>query len=366
MKIVNLEAESHYSAGLKKAGVFKNTFPELKKAFYNFKPFFSSKIAKLFSKGIEIASSTTGSFGIIERIKKVFPEQFEFYKGLLEGSSYKSLISLSIVVEILISKTLTLPFCSSVVMKKDNFKVLGKNFDFLYFIADFLHLEIRKGKKFKFIGSSLPSSITVFEGMNEKGLAISYNYGYSKKGGRLSPPISSYITKALGEFEKAEDFLYFIKNELTTIPNGAIVSVLDGDRNSYSIEISPPNKVSILELDEFFRSNIYKNPDILKYSIPENKRFPKSTPIKYLRRTLIQESNIKRFKRGDELLKKGEVVFSILKDHGGLKEGGENTICRHSPLNPTLASYVFSPEEKKLYYKKGNPCKGEYSIFSFT
>ncbi len=364
MKTYNLVDDSFYKAGVLKGSYFKEKVDDLRENLYKFKESGSYLKNKILFYALEKTSLLSSGFGILKRAEKDFPEIMEFFSGMVEGGIDDSIIVLTLVMESVVSKLLALGNCSAFVKWENEKKILGKNFDFLNYLKGEIYPELRKGKNFLFWGTSIPTLPSVIEGMNEEGLTIAYNYGYSKFAGKFSTPISFYITKALGEMEFAEEFVDFLNENLKDIPNGAIVSVVDKNEVSYVVEISPPDKISCLREDEFFRSNIYANPELESFSIEKDKRFSKLFPIKWYRGKFIQESNIKRFERGKEILKRKN-SFSILKDHGNDGVPSENTICRHSPTNPTLFSFLAIPKERKIYFKDGFPCSGEYEEFLF-
>jgi hypothetical protein len=261
------------------------------------------------------------------------------------------------------------PSCCAGVLVKGEQGFLIKNFDFPFELQEYqnvkyVHLTGNCG--FSHISMGISAVPHVISGLNEKGLAISLNSGYSSDILHSAIPsgvICQEILETCKTIDEAKEILMKIP-----ISAGWIFIMLDKDHKGLVVERTA-NHAGFREFSAekeglyLAAANSLIHPDIKPYQLPDNTIFTVRGPTNGLpvlklaewRRTRM-ESLLK------DLLAKGckierQDLQKILADHENLpNDPYKESICRHGDLFKTLSSIIIEPKANHFYYSDGNMC----------
>ncbi|MCK4779627.1 MAG: linear amide C-N hydrolase, partial [Candidatus Lokiarchaeota archaeon] len=205
-------------------------------------------------------------------------------------------------------------------------------------------------------------------GMNEKGLAIGYNYGRSWKKEpldfRLKGVPGTFIVQEVLETcattQEAVDFI----TKFTERANGCHFGLMDTSGDTCVIETtSTRHAIRKPEDGILAHTNHYQTEELKDANLPEYVRFKMDdmdiSPI---------ESPIRRYQREIELLEKNKgqitmnTIKSILSDHDN-REPDDFTVCTHGPSAGTLGSIIVLPTKREFWVTDNHPCSSEYEKF---
>jgi predicted choloylglycine hydrolase len=205
-------------------------------------------------------------------------------------------------------------------------------------------------------------------GLNERGLAIGYNYGRSWKSDPLDfrlkgVPGSFIVQQVLESCATTSEAVDYITN-FPSRSNGCHYGLMDGSGTTCVIETtSTRHAVRHPEDGILAHTNHYQTEKLKDANLPEFVRFKMNdmdiSPI---------ESPIKRYKREIKLLKKynGKITIdifkAILRDHDN-REPDDFTVCTHGPSAGTLGSIIILPTKNEFWVTDSYPCNSEYEKF---
>ncbi len=263
--------------------------------------------------------------------------------------------------------SLTIPECS-----ETGGILMTKNFGYP-FITLFIHFGKRLSieGKHKMLSFSLSPLIGTPHGINEEGLAISYNYAYPQDGPLEGLPISTLVQEALLNFTTVKQTIDYFKK--MPIGNGALVTVGDAEGHSICMEVCfKAIGTRTAEDGRIIVANDLLSPEGKLIDKPYNARFTnKAHPG--LRDKLMNESSKHRHDRMDYLycraLNKGKITLNdlhgFITDHGPTGYGSNNTICRHGPAANTTTAIIFDIKNRCLYGTIDSPCKNPLKKYKF-
>ncbi len=320
--------------------------------------FLRKEVAKRWQKNIEI----------------ITPRQFERMKGISSGSGtdLEELLVVQALEVMADDVSLVMTGCFSAVFlpqRIDSNEVVAiKNFDFIseFKIDNLLRFSQPKGKlsslelTYKQIAGS-------HDGINEKGLCVTYNYGLTTEKIQSRLPMTLLVQEILENCQTSEDALGVIRN--FRYPNAAILTLADKNNNAVSIEITPDH-IGIRKPENGFlvNTNFFIIDEMKKYDIPSAACYSNRAP-KGIRGLRIHETNEKRYHRAMDIIKAKhklnlDDLKGILTDHGD-GFGSENTICRHGEFFSTQVSAIFYPSRRKALVSFGHPCEAGFTEYVF-
>jgi isopenicillin-N N-acyltransferase-like protein len=255
------------------------------------------------------------------------------------------------------------------VATSDNLMIFGRNYDFPNVLQPFQVVrEETPDEGYRNINFTQYPLSGCHMGMNEKGLAIGYNYGRSWKTEPLDfrlkgVPGSFIVQEVLETCATTQEASNFITN-FTCRSNGCHYGLMDSSGDTCVIETtSTRHAIRRPEDGILAHTNHYQTEKLKDANLPDFVRFKMDdmdiSPI---------ESPIRRYQREIELLKehKGQItkqtVKEILKDHDN-REPDDFTVCTHGPAAGTLGSIIILPTKKEFWVTDNHPCNSEYEKF---
>jgi len=295
--------------------------------------------------------------------------------GIADGAGVnRELIFLAQTLEIILDH---IPYnlgCTTVAISPERYitgePVIIKNFDFLdnFRALNIIRKSVPEGG-IQSLELSFTSIAGAHTGMNKAGLAISYNYGYSKEPQQPRVPITCHIQTVLEKYGSTEESVNFLINK--PFAAGAIITICDSNARMVTIEGSPsrkalnyPDKNGLM-----INTNLFATSEMQPVNIPGNATFDNNMPYN-LNRIKVHESNRIRAACAGNMLNSEkrispETLIGLLASHGPDNNAYDNCLCRHIPIFHTVASAIMFPASKTAYFLIGSPCKKKYHKYRF-
>lgn len=205
-------------------------------------------------------------------------------------------------------------------------------------------------------------------GVNEKGLAISYNFGHALDKADKLVPVSILVQEALEGCENTEQALEYFENSPRA--GGALLMMADESGDIASLELTPHvHGVRRPDKDSIAHTNHYHVPRMAAIDVPHEAAYSDEMP-ELLRGESVRESSESRYERLVGLLENAKTLdekglVKIMSDHGGLGTPSDETICRHGPYYVTANSILLYPARKIMKAAAGRVCESEFKTIGF-
>ncbi|MFW9771323.1 MAG: C45 family autoproteolytic acyltransferase/hydrolase [Candidatus Thorarchaeota archaeon] len=330
---------------------------------------------------IRIALGIMGKRYIKNPLQLLLPNQYEKMKALSKGAAIKeSLIYGGHFIEVMsgdpksLYKNPPVQSCSMIFAHpeatSDNTLIFGRNYDFPNVLQPFQVVrEENPDDGYKNLNFTQYPLVGCHMGLNEKGLAIGYNYGRSWKKVPLDfrlkgVPGTFIVQEVLETCSTTQEAIDFITN-FNARANGCHYGLVDNSGDICVIETtSTRHAIRSPESGILAHTNHYQTEELQDANLPDYVRFKMDdmdiNPI---------ESPIRRYIREIDLLKNynGKINFDtfkiILSDHDN-REPDDFTVCTHGPAAGTLGSIIILPRKKEFWVTDNHPCISKYEKFT--
>lgn len=302
-------------------------------------------------------------------IERHYPEQAERMAGISEGSGLApSLLHLGLAAELLLNRVHWLPgACSAIAVsgaKSKNGALIGKNFDYPPgFRAGFCVRRSSPLKGYRSIDVTVVPLAGCHSGVNEAGLAVTYNYGYAQEDGPAPLPITLLVQRMLERCATVAEATELARTSPRS--GGALLTVADANGATAVIELSPL-RCAVRPAEEGVSrcANHYLSPELCPIDVPHSAVYGPHT-VAPLRGERVHLSSEKRMDELGRLAAASEPfgpdeVERLLRDHGGGERGSDLTICRHGHYYSTTCSVVLLPGERALRVLFDSPCQRQF------
>ncbi len=367
---------SHYDMGFKQGQSLKSSIKEGFDNLFEFDPIKKVRPFYMNSSFIAEAAGMIAYNFLMRKTDEFDPDTYQRIKGISAGSElHLNLFLFAQFFESLISSPyMTMSGCTGAILDSSRTKIkkslLIKNYDLFSFLR--MTTCVRKSspsarlKSLELIISPMAGSHI---GLNEAGLAISYNYGMEKSHYKKNLPPTLICQYVLENFSRTRQAVEFIRDMGAS--NGAIFFILDDSGDGIVMETLGKNSAIRPMKDGIVTaSNMFLHPDMMKYNYRDTDRYDRIISPPHYHGMLINTTNRMRYRRISELLDRPlRTRFStmylkkVLKDHNGEAEGNDNTICRHDEVLSTLASVILDIKERKMEVATGEPCCNIYQTY---
>jgi predicted choloylglycine hydrolase len=208
------------------------------------------------------------------------------------------------------------------------------------------------------------------DGVNEKGLAIAYDYAVPTDASTEPVPLTLAISAALESCASTGEAVDFLSRHPRT--GGALLQIADASGEVAALELSNTRAAARRPLDGeqlLHHTNCYSVAALRDVEVPRDAIYSQRS-VRVLRGEPIHLSSEVRDSRLRELLsgRPGplgpEDLWEILSDHGGAAEGNDLTLCRHGPYWSTIATIQLAPRERLLRIALGPTCRAEPAAFT--
>jgi hypothetical protein len=263
--------------------------------------------------------------------------------------------------------------CSAVAVRgrrtTDGSPIIARNFDYLPLVQPFYVLrECRPENGYRSIEFTAAPLAGTIDGMNERGLCITYNYAYAMDVGGPAATISMAISTALAHCSTVDEAATHIINHRRY--GAGLLMLADASGDIASIELSS-NHSAVRRPSEgedtLCHSNSYVTEAMQRIEAPPNAYYSHRVP-KPLRGSRVLESSDRRDERFVELLAKtqqfdGDSLQSVMADHGAGGNGTACTPCMHSDYWNTTACVQFYPRERRMRVAFDAACRATFVEF---
>ncbi len=260
---------------------------------------------------------------------------------------------------------LQIPACSSVALAPERTAfgepLIAKNFDYLPETQPFniLRRNAPQGR----LGSldlSFPTLAGSHDGLNERGLAIAYNYGYPADKSRPRLPITLLVQEVLERCSTVAEAVDLISK----LPRrgGALLTLADAGGSIASIELTS-RRCAVRPADDGIVMNT--NHYHCEQTKAVDAAFGRFAWRWQRGRHWMGPSSQCRFDRLAELARARrrwdiDDLVGLLSDHGPDGQGSVMTVCRHPPPFATTVSMIILPVRREIHLAAGNACEHSF------
>jgi predicted choloylglycine hydrolase len=370
---------SHYEIGVQQGEAIRgllnklmHVLPELD-AFKRMKP-------RLIPTSLFLSFAKRRAADLLEEdIFQIYPRQGERMRGMSKGCGMDlPMLMLLQSMEMLIGKiteaNYRLEACTSLGFEAERTTVgepiVAKNFDYLNELAPFhLACRTRPSGRFVTMGCTMAPLPGMLDGMNEHGLTVTYNLGYTTDEPEVHAPLSMALQEMLETCRTTGEAVEFI-TKARQGGHDALLMITDSEGDVRAVELTPRRSSTRRPSGGLIvNTNHYHTEELQRHEIPRDAIWDGDVHDLLIGRRIF-ESTERRLMRAEELLEgveriDEEGIKGILRDHGSDGEPSDNTICKHGEIGSSLRSMIFYPMQKKFKLLHGYPCQNEYEEFSF-
>lgn len=233
--------------------------------------------------------------------------------------------------------------CSAFVVDTPEGRVVGRNYDFFYFENRRHLIHTRPNKGFSHVGIHEGLVGGRFDGLNERGLFVSFNAA----GDHPNPAPVGMTFHIIMRYllEKCADAIE-AREALLTLPIKEPKSYLVADRhNAFVVEAHPERQaVRAIENGCLFVTNHYIHPDMAAYKPPWPNSAARYNRLEEQAPILMQSSQAER------------AVQTLLTDH-------ITPMCGHVDGLATFWSCTANLDTNDISYCLGAPCRNDYKRY---
>lgn len=320
-------------------------------------------------------------------VRQVFPEMAQRIAGMAEGSQasidYLYLFhAMESANTASVEQAATAAACSALAVRGsrtiDHHAMIAHNFDLVADASALLSIRRNNGpSRLAYIGLSLAPMAGVIDGVNEAGLAITYNYAPTIDTMNEGPPVSFSIERALGQCTNVGDAIGLIEPLMRG--GGALLMLADASGEIASLELSAGHSYvrSAEDRDLLYHTNAFQSDEMRHYEPPRNAVFGTDAPSA-LRGVSIFESAEARLNRFEELFCQRtnmatsaadphpfgpQQIHQRMSDHGASNQPDANSICMHGEHWSTLAAVQIFPADRRIRVAYGPACTANFFDF---
>jgi hypothetical protein len=314
-----------------------------------------------------------------EPLKRDFPDAHRRMSGISAGSkvSMKRLHLLHALEPMLsdLKRCAAAPAlggCSAVAVRGKRSAtgepIIARNFDYLPIVQPLYAIrESRPQTGLRSLDFIIAPFAGAVDGVNEKGLCITYDYAYvTDFSGIGTAPISVAISEALQRCATVTEAAEWISSRPRW--GGAMLMLADARGDIASLELS--NTRSQLRrpdpgTDVLFHTNAFSTEEMRRVEIPADAYYTDSAPPP-LRGRRIHDSAIVRNNRFIQLLNERETFDTealrrIMADHETGGKPGDTSICKHSDYWNTTATMQLFPSSRRMHIAFDSACRAGYT-----
>ncbi len=247
--------------------------------------------------------------------------------------------------------------------------IIARNFDYLPLMRPFYALRACRPQgglaAIEFIAAPLVGAI---DGINERGLAITYNYAFTRQAPVRAPSISMAICEALHRCSSAGEAVRWIASQPRS--GAGILMLADAEGDLVSLELAPDRHHARRPAhgeDALFHTNHFSDDGMRQVEVSPQAVFTSLAPTPLRGRRPLQ-SAVARSARLGQLLAQTERygpadLALLMSDHGPLGQPSDDTLCMHGSYWHTTACVQLLPRMRRLRVAYATACQAEYVEF---
>jgi hypothetical protein len=246
---------------------------------------------------------------------------------------------------------------------------LARNFDYLRLVQPFYFLrDSRPDNGYRALEFTTAPMAGTIDGINEHGLAITFNYAFVKDTPQSAVPISMAITTALAGCRTAKE----AAEQIAARPRwgAGILMLADASGDLLSLELSNTRHAIRRPMngdDALFHTNHFHTPEMRQVEVSPEAIFGQNAPTA-IRGLRVLESAEVRWNRFEQLLEAGQKfgpdeLADLMSDHGAAG-ADHRSLCMHSDYWNTTACLQFFPQQRKMRVSYSPACDAKYTDFT--
>ena len=231
-------------------------------------------------------------------------------------------------------------------------------------------LRIRRSRPSEGLASlavTYPTLVGAVAGLNEAGLAMSYNQAYATDLARRPP--ATFVTMVLQEcLDRCRSVGEALEHILATpVTNGAMLTLVDTAGDRAVVEMSAGLRLVRREREDriLYTFNKYRLAETSAVEVPVGAVTTGIAAGYDVHRCNLTRE--RRFLEMDQTRPRDDAaLFALMADHDGGR-GDEDTICRHDdPMSETILSAILDPGAGTIRAIFGRACTGEPTTFGLA
>ena len=266
--------------------------------------------------------------------------------------------------------------CSAVAVGADRSgghgPILAHNFDYLPLVQRFYCIrDERPAFGLRSLQFSMAPMAGLVDGINETGLAVTFNYAYTTDKARPAPTISMRLGEVLERCRTVEDACDYLTR--TSRWGSGLIMLADADGATASLELTPTRHCirSGARQSIITHANRVCGEPTSRVQLGMNAVYGKRSP-RVLRGQRVHLSSESREQtlRGIELngelngaMLDPETLANRMADHGPSDSPSGLTLCMHSDYWHTTACIQLLPEARQLRISYSTACQAQYMDF---
>lgn len=307
-------------------------------------------------------------------LKRDYPEMHARLNGIADGSGAgRGTIYLANAIEAMLSsvaKRVALPAaaCSAVAVRgtrsASGEPVIARNFDYLKVVQPYMVLRrMKPARLFRSLEFTVAPLVGCIDGMNEKGLCITYDYAFTTDYGAPNATVGMLISSALERCATVEDAAKYIASRPRW--GGALLMLADAEGDVASLELSASR--SFLRRpdqnnDVVFHTNRFTSKQMRAVEVHDQAVFTKPADVAGIR---VHESADRRHARLGQLIEgtdplDAHQLLAIMADHGAENKPADTTLCVHGPLRSTVATMQHYPRSRRMRISLSSACDANF------
>ena len=215
---------------------------------------------------------------------------------------------------------------------------------------------------YRYLSMTTAPTLGTVDGVNERGLAITYNYAFAVSRSTAGPPLSINIQEALERCATVREAVQLLLARPRL--NGGLLMLVDATGDAASLELADTVGVAVRPTPgetALVHTNFFSAESLQREQVTVDAVYGDDAP-RPLRGISVRESASRRLARMKSLLSgrrqlEPDEALSLLADHGGEGEGDPNTLCMHGPYWETTATVQMLPAERTLRVSLGHRCR---------
>lgn len=247
--------------------------------------------------------------------------------------------------------------------------IIARNFDYLPIVQPFFVLrESRPRGGFRSLQFTVAPLAGAVDGLNERGLCITYNYAYTIDRAKEWAPLSMVIDEALAACETVPQAAAFIESRLRW--GSGLLMLADAQGDIASLEVS--NSRSRLRrpaegADAIYHTNRFTSPEMQDVQVDRQAVFVRRVP-RQLMGVRVLESAERRGARLAELVDQAgalnpDELNALMSDHGPDQRPSKFTLCVHSDYWNTTGVMQYFPKSRRVRVAYSTACEAKFESF---